>query len=272
MKKSHLLGIIAIGLIIFVGIWILNSDEPRGRAEQEKFDLAGGPERVKRGFPQREIVDLASEYPEDFLRNGTRKEKKVALSFDDGPDDVYTVQILDILKEKDVQATFFIVGRRAEIFPEVVSRMVVEGHVVANHTWSHPDILKLSQDKILEELQKTDRIIKDLNCYYPKFFRPPYGSIDRETLELVTGEGYAIISWDVDSLDWKGLDATEVKTNILENVLPGSIILQHSAGGIGEDLLGTVEALPEIIDVLQKDGYEFVTLDELLGIDYQQDD
>lgn len=272
MKKSYLISIIAVWLIIFVSFWILNSDEPRGLAGRENFDLAGGPEREKRGFPQREIVDLASEYPEDFLRNGARKEKKVALSFDDGPDDVYTVQILDVLKEKDVQATFFIIGRRAEIFPEIVKRMVVEGHVVANHTWSHPDILKLSKDKILEELQKTDQIIKDLNCYYPKFFRPPYGSIDREKLELVTKEGYNIISWDVDSLDWKGLDAAEVKTNILENVLPGSIILQHSAGGVGEDLSGTVEALPEVIDVLKKDGYEFLTLDELLDMDYQRND
>lgn len=272
MKKPYFIGIIAIGLIIFAGIWVLNSDEPRRIAGRENFDLAGGPERVKRGFPQREIVDLASEYPESFLRSGPREEKKVALSFDDGPDDVYTVQILDVLKEQDVQATFFIMGRRAEIFPEIVNRMTVEGHVLANHTWSHPDILKLTNDKILEELQKTDQIIKDLNCYHPKFFRPPYGSIDREKLELVIKEGYAVISWDVDSLDWKGLDAAEVKTNILENVIPGSIILQHSAGGIGEDLSGTVEALPEIIEVLKKDGYQFVTIDQLLDIQYKQQD
>lgn len=272
MKKSYMVGLITIGLIILAGIWIFNSDEPKGLAGRESFDLAGGPESEKRGFPQREIVDLAYEYPKVFLRNGYREEKKVALSFDDGPDNIYTVQILDTLKEKDVQATFFIIGRRAEVFPEIINRMKVEGHVVGNHTWSHPDILKLSKDKILEELQKTDQIIKDLNCYYPKFFRAPYGSMDRETLELVVEEGYAIISWDVDSLDWKGLDAAEVKTNILENVLPGSIILQHSSGGVGEDLSGTVKALPEIIDVLKKDGYEFVTVDELLDIDYQQKD
>ena len=88
--------------------------------------------------------------------------------------------------------------------------------------------------------------------------------MDPERVEFIADMGYKIISWNVDSLDWKGLSAEEVKTNILENVINGSIILQHSAGGEGEDLSGSVEALPEIIDVLQKEGFEFVTIDKIL--------
>jgi len=233
----------------------------------ESMDLAGGPEREIRGFPKREMVDLISKYPDLFIASGGSDEKKVALTFDDGPDDIYTPQILDILKEKKVKATFFVIGKRAEGYSDVMERIIKENHLAGNHTWSHPNIMKLPFEKTKEEILKTEELLERYYCDYdkrPKLFRSPYGSIDPTRVELIGNMGFKIIAWNVDSLDWKGLSAAEVKTNILENVTKGSIILQHSAGGEGEDLSGTVEALPKIIDVLKKEGYKFVTIDEIL--------
>jgi len=233
----------------------------------EDMDLAGGPEREVRGFPKREIVDLITMYPELFIASGDSKEKKVALTFDDGPDDVFTPQILDILKAKNVKATFFVIGKRVKGYPEVMKRIADECHLAGNHTWSHPNIMKISLEDAKQEILKTEKLLEE---YYKnssdriKIFRSPYGSIDPERVEFFSDLGYKIISWNVDSLDWKGLSADEVKTNVLENVTKGSIILQHSAGGEGEDLSGSVEALPEIIDVLKEEGFEFVTIDEIL--------
>lgn len=241
----------------------------------EDMDLAGGPEREVRGFPKREIVDLITMYPDLFIASGNSEDKKVALTFDDGPDDVFTPQILDVLKDKDVKATFFVIGKRAEGFSEVMQRIVDEGHLVGNHTWSHPNIMKVSLEDAKQEVLKTEKLLKS---YYKdssdriKIFRSPYGSIDPKSVEFFGDIGYKIISWNVDSLDWKGLTAEEVKTNVLENVTKGSIILQHSAGGEGEDLSGSVGALPEIIEVLKAEGFEFVTIDEILKGKQEKDE
>ncbi len=257
------------GLLVWA--FIIPVNMPQKPVPPEEFDLAGGPERFERGFPQREIIDLASEFPGLFYRYGSDERKRIALTFDDGPDDNFTPQILNVLKEHEVPATFFVMGRRCELFPEVLKRMVEEGHVIGNHTWSHPNIIKLSNDKVIQELKDTERIIKKLAGYTPTLFRSPYGSMDREKLKLIANREYRIIAWNVDSLDWKGLSADEIKTNILEDVTDGSIILQHSAGGIGEDLSGTVEALGEIIEVLKKDGFEFVLVHDLLEVAYKKE-
>jgi len=273
MRKRYILGALALLMLGGYITWSYlfpSSDIAKKPLAPQKFELAGGPEREMRGFPQREIIDLVSEYPDVFFRQGSIKEAKVALSFDDGPDNNYTVKILDILKKHKVPATFFVIGSRCELYPEVVERMVKEGHILGNHTWSHPNIIKLSNQKALKELADTDKIIQKQAGYTPILFRSPYGSLDREKVELFRDKGYKIVAWNVDSLDWKGLTASEVKTNILENLEQGSIILQHAAGGVGEDLSGTVKALDEIIKVLKKDGYKFVTVDKILGIPYKK--
>lgn len=263
MKRAYIFGILALLLVasLLYG---------KTGYQFKNFELAGGSEQVKRGFPQREIVDLVSLFPNTFYRGAKTEDKKVALSFDDGPDKYYTVKILDVLKENDVPATFFLIGKRCKLYPDVVKRMQDEGHVIGNHTYNHPNIMKISEGKVRSELNDTSEIINDLVGYEPALFRSPYGSLDPKRVKLIANEGYKIIAWNVDSLDWKGLSAAEVKTNILENVVEGSIILQHSAGGKGEDLSGSVEALAEIIKVLKEDGYEFVTVDKLLDIPYKR--
>lgn len=270
MNKRYFI-VFGILLGYFLLSYIFPSDNIAKRPfVPKRFDLKGGSERDNRGFPQREIVDLASEYPDSFFRQGSIKKKQIALTFDDGPDNNYTVKILDILKKHKVPATFFVIGSRCKLYPKIVKRMVKEGHRLGNHTWSHSNIMKLSNKAMLKEITKADRIIKKYTGYTPLIFRSPYGSLKREQVEFLQSKGYKLISWNIDSLDWKGLSAAEVKTNILENLQQGSIVLQHSAGGPGEDLSGTVKALDSIISVLKKDGYKFVTVDKLLEIPYKR--
>jgi polysaccharide deacetylase family sporulation protein PdaB len=244
---------------------------PSPRETQEDFTLEGGSERDNRGFPQRKIQDLTGMFPDLFFREGPVKEKRVALTFDDGPDSVYTPQILDILKEKDIDATFFLIGSRAELFPDVVKRMVSEGHIVGNHTMTHPNILKLNKEQTKKNIRDAEKVLAKLTGYKPSLFRSPYGSLDSQKIKEIAALKYKVIAWNVDSLDWKSLTEEQVMYNILENVREGSIILQHSSGSEEEDLTGTVGALPRIIEVLEKEGYEFVTIPELLDIGYKQE-
>jgi peptidoglycan/xylan/chitin deacetylase (PgdA/CDA1 family) len=234
------------------------------------FELAGGSERDNRGFPQRKIVDLVSKFPELFFREGSNKFKRVALTFDDGPDTVYTPQILDILSEAKVRGTFFLIGKRAELFPDVVKRIVAEGHIVGNHSLSHPNIVKLNKEQTSAEIKGCEDILHTLIGYRPALFRSPYGSLDPNKVQEIGQMQVKIIAWNVDSLDWKSLTAEQVKYNILENVKEGSIILQHAAGSKEENLTGSVTALREIIKILKREGYEFVTVPELLNIPYKK--
>ena len=244
--------------------------EPSPRETEEKFELSGGSERENRGFPQRKILDLASLFPDIFYREGSPKVKKIALTFDDGPDSLYTPQILDILKEHNVKATFFLYGNRAQLFPDVVKRMAREGHVVGNHSMSHPNIVKLNRQETKQEVNQAEEALLPLTGYRTALFRSPYGSLDESKVKDIAGLGYKIIAWNVDSLDWKSLTAEQVKYNILENVKEGSIILQHSSGSKEENLTGSVAALRDVIKILKTEGYQFVTVPQLLNIKYKK--
>ena len=244
--------------------------QPSPRELDKDFELAGGSERDNRGFPQRKIVDLVSLFPQLFFREGPVNQKRIALTFDDGPDSTYTQQMLDILNEHNIKGTFFLIGNRALVFPDVVKRMVQDGHIVGNHTQNHPDILKMNKTKTKEEILKAEDVLSALTGYRTALFRSPYGSLDPDKVRDIEKLNYKIIAWNVDSLDWKSLTAEQVKTNILENVRGGSIILQHSSGSEKENLTGSVAALKDIIVTLKKEGYKFVTIPELLDIPYQK--
>jgi Predicted xylanase/chitin deacetylase len=239
----------------------------RMQAKQDDTpDLADGPERKLREPKPMTLADLRAKYSSTFVLQGSEDKREVALTFDDAPDDVFTPRVLDVLKREGVKATFFVVGNRVEAHPDVMRRIVAEGHVVGNHSYSHANLPKLSDERFREEIRKTDRLIRQYTGYTPSFVRPPYGSITEEQIKWLASQKRKIVGWNVDSLDWKSLSREEVATNILAHVKPGAIILQHSAGGTGEDLTGTVEALPEVIAKLRKDGVRFVTVARLLGI------
>lgn len=238
----------------------------RPRAQNDTPDLADGPERKHREPKPMTLADLRAKYPSWFVISGPGDRREVALTFDDAPDDVFTPMVLDVLKREGVKATFFCVGNRIEKHPDVMRRIVAEGHVVGNHSYSHANLPKLSDEKFREEIRKTDELIRKFTGYTPSFVRAPYGNITEEQIKWLASQKRKIVGWNVDSLDWKSLSRDEVATNILAHVKPGAIILQHSAGGVGEDLTGTVEALPEVIRKLRADGVEFVTVARMLGI------
>ncbi|MCD1257878.1 polysaccharide deacetylase family protein [Paenibacillus athensensis] len=212
------------------------------------------------------LAELVRKYPDIFKVSGPSREKKIALTFDDGPDERFTPQVLDVLRENGVKATFFVLGSQASERPALVRRMVREGHVVGNHSYSHANLPKLTVDKFQSQIENTEAVLQQLTGYAPRLIRPPYGAINEEQVKWVSERHYLIVNWNVDSLDWKSLKADQVLSNILRQTKPGSIILQHSGGASTQDLSGTVQALGPLINKLKSSGYTFVTVPELLQV------
>ena len=211
------------------------------------------------------LSQLLQKYPETFKTRGPRS-KVIALTFDDVPDPRFTPQLLDILKMYHVKATFFVVGSRAEKHPGLVKRMIREGHAVGNHSYNHPQFVKLTMNDFRAQIIQTENIIQTLAGYKPKLIRPPYGDINEQQLKWAKYHGYKLVNWNVDSLDWKGLSKTQVRNNILSQAGKGAIVLQHGGGGQSSNLRGTIQALPEVITIMRKRGYTFVTVPQLLQV------
>lgn len=206
------------------------------------------------------------EVAENQLLYGDRRLKVVALTFDDGPDDYYTPQILDILKEKNVPATFFMMGKNVAKYPQQVKRIVQEGHGIGNHTYDHPDLRKAWTTDVTNQIQSTQYELMRVVGRQPDLFRPPYGALTKADVKLLNELGFRNILWSVDTLDWKGKTGEEILEIVHEQVFPGGIILQHNFGATGGELHGTIEALPMIIDELRKEGYTFVTVQTMLDL------
>ncbi|HTG69070.1 MAG TPA: polysaccharide deacetylase family protein [Candidatus Udaeobacter sp.] len=211
-------------------------------------------------------VKLHKQFPSAFLLNGPRHTKQIALTFDDAPDPKYTPAILDILAEHEVCATFFLVGNRAAKNPSIVKRIHNEGHIIGNHSYDHAELSTLTLTNYQKQIWRTDAIIKSMIGYSPHFIRPPYGELLPQQVKWSEQAGFTIVNWDVDSVDWKNNPSSEtVIQNIKKTLQSGSIVLQHAGGGIGQDLSGTVNALPQLIQLLRSKGYELVTIPELIG-------
>lgn len=187
--------------------------------------------------------------------------KQIALTFDDGPDDVITPQILNILDEKDVQATFFVLGKQVKRFPQMTKNITKSGHTIANHSFGHPDLSNLYTSNVREQVLSANSIIEEVTGIRPSLFRPPYGSFTRADAQVFKDLGFLNILWSIDTLDWSGKTADEIVETITSQASPGSIVLQHSFDS--SELEGTLDALPRIIDRLRERGYEFVTVDAI---------
>lgn len=186
----------------------------------------------------------------------------IAMTFDDGPHGVNTPRLLDMLKQRKIHATFFFVGQCVEEFPDIVKRIAAEGHEVANHSWSHPQLSKMSDAAVHDQLQKTHDAIIAACGVTPKIMRPPYGAFTSRQANWAHGNwGYKVILWDVDPLDWKVRNAEHVKSEILKHTVNGSIILSHDIHK------STIDAMPETLDTLLAKGFKFVTVSELLAMD-----
>lgn len=250
----------------------ISDPTPEEEPEEEQYentpDLKGGSERDEREPNPVDNFELQKAFPDTVVLRGSMNQKKMALTFDDGPDELITPAVLDALNRHGVRATFFLIGERAEAHPDVVQRIIDEGHVIANHSWNHPKFTEISLDEVEEQIKRTESALLDITGHAVRMFRPPYGFQNEDIVRTLGDMNYSDIIWSQDSLDWKDLDAEEVADNILSDITYGAIILQHSAGGGGgEGLMRTVEALDKVIPELKEDDIQFLTVDELLNIE-----
>ena len=185
----------------------------------------------------------------------------VAMTFDDGPHATLTPKLLDLLAARHMKVTFFVLGECVEQNPDVLRRAAHEGHEIATHSWSHPNFAKLSDDAARSQLQRTDDIIRTTIGVRPTLFRPPYGSMTAHQKHWIPEQfGYRLVLWNVDPFDWKRPGPAVVRSRILKETRPGSIILSHDIHA------PTIEAMPSTFDELLAKGFKFVTVSELLGM------
>lgn len=199
-----------------------------------------------------------------FSENAVSKEetvtqestlKKVAITFDDGPNADYTEMLLAGLKERGVKATFFLLGKEVEKYPEIVKDIYDEGHLIGTHSYEHVNLKNLSDSAAIEQVDKTNAAIHEITGEYPEYIRPPFGcwkcNLDYETKMIE-------VLWDVDPLDWKTSNSDVIAKRVTSKVGENDIILLHDASE------SSVVAAFKIIDALQEEGYVFVTVDEIL--------
>ncbi len=185
----------------------------------------------------------------------------IAMTFDDGPSEKLTPELLDLLAKHHIRATFFVIGSNVVQHPEILQRAVREGHEIANHSWSHPAFGKMSDARVRTELQKTDDAIRAAIGTRPLLMRPPYGSITARQKQWIHTEfGYRTILWDVDPLDWKRPGPSVITSRIVRETRPGSIVLAHDIHP------GTIKAMPDTFDQLEAKGFKFVTVSELIAM------
>ncbi len=188
--------------------------------------------------------------------------KEIAITFDDGPHKTNTPQLLDTLKQRGIRATFFVVGQNAAEYPDILKRIVAEGHELANHSYSHPVLASMSQSAVHEQLEKTHQAVLSATGVAMKLLRPPYGAFSEPQRRTANGEfGYKTILWSVDPLDWKHRDAARVQSEILSHTQAGAIVLAHDIHK------STVDAMPDTLDKLTEKGFKFVTVSALLALD-----
>ncbi|NLK20702.1 MAG: polysaccharide deacetylase family protein [Epulopiscium sp.] len=206
--------------------------------------------------------------PNFIITNGSKTQKKIALTFDDGPDNNYTLQILNVLRKHNTKATFFLLGVKTKEYPSVAKLIVDEGHVIGNHTYNHPNLYKKDLQTFRNEVEMTQELIFKTTGIRPNLFRAPYGNINENQLSELKSMGLTAVGWSVDSLDWKSLPSKAIETNVMPNIDSGSIILMHCAGHHTQNLTGTANALDKMIPTLKDKGYEFVTIAELMNKEF----
>ncbi len=185
-----------------------------------------------------------------------RAEKpRIAITFDDGPSAKYTPQLLDGLKERNVKASFFVIGKMAEENPKLIQREKEEGHLIGNHTYNHVDISKISDEDAVSEIQKTNQVIEKVTKDNVEYLRAPFGSWKKN---LVGRMNVFPVAWSVDPLVWTTENADEIVNKVVTEVKENDIILLHDC------YQSSVDAALRIIDILRKEGYEFVTVDKLI--------
>jgi peptidoglycan/xylan/chitin deacetylase (PgdA/CDA1 family) len=198
------------------------------------------------------------------------KDKKIALTFDDGPSLKWTPLILDILKKENVKATFFMIGHHVQKYPQVARRVAEEGHTIGNHGYAHSVILYYTPAEIEEEIKYTEHVIREITGKTTRLYRPPKSWIKKDIKHKIKNLGYDIILWSLNSKDWVGFPSQSLVNFISKRVKAGDIILFHDSGNIvgteGGDRTQTVKAVQALIQTLKSRDFVFVPLEELEGV------
>lgn len=214
-----------------------------------------GIDEVSKGARSGEVVSRVNKLP--VIPATPDEQPLVALTFDDGPDPRWTIPILENLSREGIKATFCVVGKQARKFPELIHRMVAEGHTLCDHSETHPAGLKSrSRSEIDLEIGSPSFYLRSLTGVAPGFFRAPGGSINDQVIKSAQSRGMRILAWSVDPSDFRGPPPGEIQQRVMSEVKPGSVILLHDGGGIRSS---TVAALPGLITQLREAGYGFRT-------------
>lgn len=196
-----------------------------------------------------------------IFSQGNSDLPEIALTFDDGPDPTYTPQVLSILEQYNVHATFFCVGDHVQDSPALVQQEYAAGHIVANHSWNHPDLTTLPADEMHTQLSITSDAIEQATGVRPSFFRPPYGAYNEQTFVQANALGLTSVTWNVDPDDWQEPGSSVIVDRVVDGADNGAIILLHDGGG---NRTQTIAALPKILSRLQERGFRFVTLQQMI--------
>ena len=193
----------------------------------------------------------------------------IALTFDDGPYPPYTNRLLDVLQEKKVKATFFLVAEQAQRHPELVRRALAEGHTVGLHAFLHRDFLKLTEQETCEDLALGKKVLHAITGKDPVYWRPPHGFRDVSVMKLADREGLTVVNWSVAPRDWTGIDKREILNRIMDKADDGAIVLLHDGDSpfYKASRQATVDAVPLLIDSLREKGYHLVSLEEYFQAD-----
>lgn len=245
-------------------------NEERGEQAGYVLDIKGNSDQLTNKQWQAmqtwrsDIVNFKENQPNLYI-NG-RNEKKISLTFDDGPDEIVTPKIIEILQNHHVKGNFFFIGSEAEKYPQVVKNAYENGNLVLSHSYHHVDLTTLSNAEQADEINNAGLAIQTIIGKEPAMIRPPYGETNETLIANAKDKGYSVIIWSIDTLDWSQKDAENIIKNVTDNLRNGDIILMHSDSEKTE----TAKALPTIIEAVQEKGFEIVGLDELLGVEAYQ--
>ncbi len=253
----------ALGLVLLLTLTVAGARALRHKHGNGEGGPAAGEapsaSQPTRAQSEQAAIDRVLSYT-PFIREGRRRKREVALTFDDGPGP-YTPQILDVLRRYNTKATFFEVGTMLTSFSDSTSKQAIRGDAIGNHTFSHPHMEALSKSDQGRELNSTSSALKRFTHTNARLFRPPFGSFDRDTLKLLHKRRALMVLWSTDTEDYLDPGAEAIAARALEGAHPGAIILLHDAGG---DRSQTVAALPAIIRGLRKRHLRPVTIPRLL--------
>ncbi|MCM1258554.1 MAG: polysaccharide deacetylase family protein [Roseburia sp.] len=250
--KNFLVAFDVFLVLVLAGLWAEKSFQ---NVISSYMELENVPAMQTEGIPDTEQTkELPTQIQED-TNYMELEEKKIAITFDDGPNPTYTPGLLQGLRDRNVKATFFIIGKNAEANPELIQEIQKDGHLIGNHTYNHTQLNNSNREAFKEELKQCSEAIKNITGEETLFVRPPYGSWDKEIEKELN---MFPVLWDIDPRDWCSNDAGKIVETVLNQAEENSIILLH------DQYDSSIAAAFAIIDRLKEEGYQFVTVDEIL--------